>query len=241
MSTTSTKTLAQLRTEARYKANMENSQFVTDAELNTYINASAYELYDLLVTTYGEEYYTATAYTFTTDGTNQLFDLPSAFYKLLGVDLALANSQDSFVTLKQFKFNERNKFSVPNIQTVWGATNLRYRIHGSKIMFNIIPAAGQTIKLWYIPKMTNLVLDADTLDGVSGWEEYVITDAAIKMLNKEESDITALALHKAELLKRIQDSAPNRDAGMSQTVSDTSMGADEWPYNSGVGGSGWSY
>jgi hypothetical protein len=240
MSTTSTKTLAQLRTECRYKANMENSQFISDAELDTYINSSSYELYDLLVTTYGEDYYTATAYTLTTDGTNQLFDLPTDFYKLLGVDLALANSQDSFVTLKQFKFNERNRFAVPNIQTVWGATNLRYRIHGNKIMFNIIPAAGQMIKLWYIPKMTLLVADSDVLDGISGWYEYVTTDVAIKMLNKEESDISALALHKAELLKRINDSAPNRDAGMSQTVSDTSMGSDEWP-NGGVGGSGWSW
>ena len=48
----------------------------------------------------------------------------------------------------------------------------------------------------------------------------MIVDAAIKMLNKEESDVTVLQQHKAELKRRIEEVANNRDANNPQSVSD---------------------
>lgn len=214
---------------------MTESQFVTDPELDTYINASAYELYDLLVTAYGEDYYVATPYEFTTDGTNQTYALPSDFYKLLGVDLNITgtgnNNQNTPITLKPFKFNERNKFSYQNIQMYRG-TNLRYRLKGNDVYFNLVPQSGQLCRVWYVPQMTKLVDDADTLNGVSGWQEYVLIDAALKMLAKQNLDVSVLAAQKAAMIKRINDTAANRDAGEPQCVSDTSE------YNNGVDGYG---
>lgn len=49
-------TLAELRTEVRRRSDMENSQFVKDAELTTYINQSYVELYDLLIARF-EDYF----------------------------------------------------------------------------------------------------------------------------------------------------------------------------------------
>ena len=233
----STLTLAQLRTATRQRSDMVNSQFVTDPEFNSYINQSYFELYDLLVSKYGDNYYVAPPHIITTDGTNYLYNLPTnpKLYKLLGVDLALSNQQDSYVTIRPFEFIDRNRYAVPNFQSFYGLTNLRYRLNGNQIWFTPIPAANQTIRLWYIPRMNELVLDTDTVDGISGWTEYIIVDAAIKAMQKEESDVSALMAQKQMLIKRIDAMAESRDAGSPAKVSDN-LYADFWfPTGSGSG------
>lgn len=231
-------TLEQIRNAAKDRADMVNSEFISDETWNQYINQSAFELYDLLITVYGNDYHVADPHSFTADGSNRFFELPENFYKALGIDLQLGASQDSWVTLKMFKFNERNKFAVPNMQTLVGATNLRYRLNGNNIMFNVVPSGGQQFRLWFIPKMELLTSDDDELEGISGWDEYVIVDAAIKAMQKEESDVQVLMVQKQALIQRINSTAENRDAGDSQCVSDTSDRGygDAWGYGSGNNG-----
>lgn len=232
-----TLSLGALRIAARQRADMVNSQFVIDAEWNSYINQSYFELYDLLVSKYGDNYYVAPPHLITTNGTDYLYNLPTnpLLYKLLGVDLALANTQDSYVTIRPFEFIDRNRYAVPNFQSFYGLTNLRYRLNGDKIWFTPIPAAGQTIRLWYIPRMTELVLDSDVVDGISGWTEYIIVDAAIKAMQKEESDVSALMAQKQMLISRINAMAESRDAGSPAKVSDN-LYSDFWfPTGSGSG------
>ena len=231
-------TLGTLRDMVRQRADMENSEFITDSELNGYIARSYYELYDLLVQKYGDNYYVANPYTFTTDGTNDQFALPGDFYKLLGVDLQLGGSSDSWVTIRPFTFAERNRYSVPNFQSFYGVTNLRYRLSGDKIWFTPLPSAGQSIRLWYVPRIDAVADDADIIDGVSGWEEYIIVDAAIKCLQKEESDVTVLLTQKQALIARIESAAENRDAGSPERVADTQWADFWWPSGSGPGSGG---
>lgn len=243
-----TLTLAQLRTLARQEADMVNTQFITDAELNTYINQSYFELYDLLVQKYGDDYFANTV-EFSTDGTNYLYALPNgtnysaaaAFYKLLGVDLNLApGNDDSWVTIRRFNMSDRNRYSVPNFQSFYGVTNLRYRLNGSNIWFTPIPTSGQTMRIWYVPRLTTLSADGDTADGISGWTEYIVVDAAIKMKDKEESDVSVLGARKQMLIQRIEAAAENRDAAMPMTVSDNMSSNYDWPGGSGGGnGAGW--
>jgi len=220
-----TMTLAQLRTAIRQRADMESTQFITDVELNSYINQSYFELYDILVQKYGSDYYVAPPYQFVTDGTTQLYPLPTSpgFYKLLGVDLSLNGSPNSFITLKPFNFSARNKNIAPNVQSFYGFGNIQYRLNGNKLWFNLVPAGGQTVQLWYVPTLTTLSADADTADGISGWTEYIIVDCVIKCLQKEESDVIVPVTQKAALLKRIESAAENRDAGSPATVGDTSL------------------
>lgn len=241
-----TLTLAQLRTLARQESDMENSTFISDSEFNAYINQSYYELYDLMVQKYGDDYFSNTV-SFTTDGTSETYALPngtnysaaSAFYKLIGVDLALSSTaQNSWVTIRRFNMSERNRYSVPNFQSFYGVTNLRYRLNGANLFFTPIPQAGQTVRLWYIPRLTILAADGDTCDGISGWNEYIIVDAAMKALGKEESDVSVLMARKAALIQRIEAAAENRDAANPMTVADnSSLG---WPSGGNGGmGPGW--
>jgi len=244
--------LAQIRLQAQQRADRVNSPFVSTAEWNTYINQSLFELYDLLVTAYGEEYFAAPVLTFTTVGNTQFYPLPNginysaapAFYKLLGVDLGLnqsAQPNNGWVTVKRFNFIDRNKYFYPNTQsTIYGVFNMQYRLVGNQIEFIPAPSANQPIRIWYIPRMEMLLQDTDiTTSGISGWIEYIITDAAIKAMQKEESDVSVLMLQKGVLIKRIEASSMNRDAGQADTISDT---RNRNGGNSGAGsgfGAGW--
>ena len=114
-------TLSQIRLAAQQRADRVNSQFVTNSEWRSYINQAMFELYDLLITVF-EDYYVATPIQFVTDGSTYLYPLPNGtntffnatnlsvtftpppFYKLLGVDLALHNAVNGYVTINKFNF-----------------------------------------------------------------------------------------------------------------------------------------
>lgn len=222
-------TLSQLRLLAKQKADRVNSPFVSDSEWNTYINQSYFSLYDLLVQKYGNEYYVAPPLTISLTGA-QFYDFPDgqnhggapAFYKLLGVDLVLNNSSNAAISLRRFNFISRNRYIFPQITAnLLGWQGLQYRPMGNQLELIPTPASGQSIKLWYVPRMSSLLQDTDVVDGVSGWTEFIAIDAAIKALMKEESDVTMLVAARQEMVERIEAAAENRDAGEPETISKT--------------------
>lgn len=240
-------TLGDIRAQSQQRADMVNSQFVTLPEWNKYISLSYKELYDLLIAAYGNDYYIATPYTYTTSGTNDpnynasVYPLPSNFYKLILCEVALNPSDsNSWVTLKQYNRIQQNLWNYPNVYTFYGITNLRYRLTGSQIQIVPIPSSNQTIRIWFAPRPARLVADTDIVDGISGWEEYVILDAAIKALKKEESNEEAMALEaeKAPMKMRLEAMAANRNISEPQTVSDSRMRNFAWSDDSSWGGGG---
>lgn len=238
--------LGELRQRAKERSDRTNSDFVTVPEWNFNINQAYYELYDLLITVY-EDYYVADRLTFNTNGTNQTYDLPNgqnysnakALYKLYGVDLGLDSTTNAFVTLKKFDFISRNKYVFPqNTTTILGVFNLQYRLIGQKIMFVPTPSSGQTIGLWYFPRLTYLLQDTDVMDGISGWTQYVIVRAAKYALDKEESDTSKLDAELLFLKDRIESSAMNRDAGAPDCISNTRSWGARWGGDDSGGPSG---
>lgn len=230
-------TLAQIRLKAQQRADRVNSNFVTMTEWNSYINQSMFELYDLLVTVY-EDYFIAPPIVMQSNGassyklpngSNTFLDLngqvitPRPFYKMVGVDRTLNQSNNAYVTIHKFNFVDRNKYSYAGGMSAFnGITEVQYRIMGNNLEFIPAPANGQMIKLWYIPRLIELLQETDTTDiGISGWIEYVIVRAAYFALTKEEADTQALVMQLGALQKRIEESAANRDAGMPDTVSNT--------------------
>lgn len=220
--------LGEIRLKAQQRADRVNSQFVTAPEWNSYINQSMFELYDTLVTAY-EDQFLAPPLQFQIASNQATYPLPdgtlyngaSPFYKLSGVDLSLNTSQNAFVTVNKFNFIDRNNYVYPNSNsTIYGVFNLRYRLMGTNIQFIPTPTAGQTIQIWYIPRLKQLLADNDiTTIGVSGWLEYVIVRAAILALMKEESDTSALTAALMDLRHRIESSVQNRDNGLPDTIS----------------------
>lgn len=248
--------LGELRERAQQRADRLNSNFITIPEWNFFIDQAMYELYDLLITSY-EDYFIAPPISFNVvanqfmyalpNGSNTFYDVnntlvtPPALYKLAGVDLAISNAQNAFVTVSKYNFIDRNNYIYPNSNsTIYGVFNLQYRLMGSNIQFIPTPANGQTIRLWYIPKLPQLLKDTDlTTIGFSGWLQYVIIRAAKYALDKEESDTSKLDQELAFLTKRIEESAMNRDAGRPDTISDVRRGTNfggNGPFNGFRGG-----
>lgn len=323
MALTGIVTVQDLINQIREEADQQSSGFVSDLAIATHINNSGKELYDLLVSAYGNDYYLAPPANFTTNNITDRFPLPDgvtqfndpqgnpfvapAFYKLSGVDLQLGATPQSYVTLRTFPFGERNKFAVPNFASFYGFTNIRYRLFGtSQIWFTPLPAAGLTLRLWYTPRMPNIVSSVvasgtigtptlttadlltpqvgmnifgpsipdgttitaiptpgtltlsqnltapvvnqvcqmfsytQTMDWINGWEEYIIVDAAIKILGKEESDATVMGGRKAALLGRIQSIAENRDQGEPARTVDV-MGNYLWGGDGTSNGDGYNW
>ena len=212
-------TLAQLKTRAKERANMEDSEFVSPSELLSYINTSYAELYDLLVASF-ENYYTTSTQSTVTGGSNSI-DLPADFYKLAGIDYKTGSS---WTTVGRWNFTNRNK-----------STNTRqYRILKNQVYLLPEERAEGTYRLWYTPRITRLVDDTDTIDAINGWEEHIIVNTAIKMLTKEESDVSALLVEKSGIERRIEVMAENRDSD-PETITDVMSGVGDssthrWDY-----------
>ena len=222
-------TCGDLMTAVRRRADMEGSTFVTDAEVRSYINVAMAELHDILVQKY-EDYYVDSSTTYTLPIANNKGTLPNAFYKMLGVDFTVGGST---YRVRPYKFEERNMYG--NVATVAGiANNLTYHVQGNEIHFRPADALPSgTITIHYVPQADQFATGGgDDSDALSvnnravapGYEEYIVIDAAIKCLLKEEADVTVHLVQRESARRRIEEAAGKRDAGESYAISDVTTG-----------------
>ena len=230
-------TLQNLVDRVRQRADMTGSAFVSDAEVISYINVAMAEIHDVLVTKF-EDYYVSThQYTLPGSGsglTAGQFALPDSFYKALGVDFDVGGVT---YRLRPYHFQERAMYNSPGV-VASTVTNTLYHIQGESIRFIPAPTVSGTVTLWYVPEaeqystseseyMAKTVYDKAPAVAY-GYEEYVVIDAAIKCLQKEESDVQVLLVPKQQQLERIEQAAGKRDAGESYSITDVSVGTTSY-------------
>lgn len=234
--------LFELRLRSQQTSDRVSSNFVTKTEWNAFIRLALYELYDLLITAY-EDLFSSEYVFINTNGTAQRYAIPNgydnylggtntgvagdparALYKLVGMDLGVNTSNNAWVTLRKYNFIDRNKYVYPNsTSTIYGVYNMAYRLMGDYVNIIPTPAGNQQIRMWYAPKLPQLLADTDlTTIGFSGWLRYVIARSAKYALNKEEgSDTTPLDQELMYLKSRIEAAASNRDDQIPDTISNT--------------------
>jgi hypothetical protein len=198
---------------------MENSTFVTDAEIQDYLNSSISELHDYMVKSYEDYFVSEQTYNapLATGGAN----LPDDFYKALGVDY---ESGGITSTLKAYSFTERNVYNTP-YAVIDRLAEPMYKIEGTKI--KLIPGNSQsgTITLHYVPLATQFSSTVTEIENViPGYEEYVVVATAIRMLMKEESDVSALERERQQLASRIIRAISPRDVSGSFAIRDVRKG-----------------
>jgi hypothetical protein len=252
--------LGYLRYNAQLRADKLNSQYLTTDEWNFNINQSGTELYDILVTKFGDDYFFAPPLLINLSGQIS-YPIPDgsnypvngvnapALYKLNGIDAnvsgAVPGPNAGWVPLARANWSDRDRFTTFPGQA--GALNniyqMSYRIMGNQLF--IFPAnTNMLLQLWYVPIVNQLLKDTDMLPfSISGWSEYIILDAAMKAMIKEESleKWNALAQMKMQIMERIETTAANRDTGFPNTVSNvraTSQDPGFGGWGNGMGGSG---
>lgn len=225
--------LADIKLRVLDLADMKNTGFIGDDELTFYINQEYTELYDLVVASF-EDYFMNNLQ-FTLTGNQDGYSMPNQVYKLRGVDYNVNSGPTQWYSLNRFMFGDRNRYNTP-----WGLIgwypwqNLMYSWTGS--MLKIIPetqAAG-TYRVWYTPHLVQLDNTVNMLfdPTLEQWVDIIIVGAAIKCLNKEESDVSVLMAQKQMLVQRIEGLAPNKDNNMPKYV------ISSWD-NFGPGSNGW--
>lgn len=260
--------LGYLRYQSRLRADMLKSGFVTNDEWNIEINQSAAELYGMLVSKYGEDYFLAPLQVFQTNGL-QFYPLPDgtnylntngvpdpagtpalACYKVYGLDLnsygAQLSNATGWVSMSRFNIADRNKYNL----MLGAASNnvagqycqFQYREMGTGI--EILPInSGQYLRLWYVPIAKQLLQDTDMLPySYSGWHEYVVLDVAAKSLAKQQKFDQAAELmnRKDAMMVRIETEAANRDVGQPNTATNSRMMLSDPNFGGGMGnGGGW--
>ncbi len=190
-------TLAQIRTRIRQRSNNEhtNGQFVTDAELTGLINVSYKDLYGTLVDY--SLHRSETTYPVTANGAAS-YSLPADLYALLNVYLV-----ENGCRTRLPRHSDRQRPDTNN-----NGTASSYRVRGSSLVFDTVPASG-SYEVDYIPVPADLSADIDELDAVLAWDEYVVVDVSIKVLQKEGSleEANMLMSERERILRRIENQA----------------------------------
>jgi hypothetical protein len=147
------------------------------------------------------------------------------FYKFRGLDVNFG--QNIVITAKPFTWKERNRYKWLG---GWVYTQpVFYRMLGNRLMLIPSPGGQYACEMYYTPTPPQLVTLADQFDGVNGWEEYVVLDAAMKLLLKQErfDHVQALMALQDKVKQRILDEAGNRDMEDPERVQDTTLN-DGW-------------
>lgn len=195
-------TLAEIRTAALQLAgrevdagNEDEDRFVTNVEVDRWINAAVKELFGLL-TRHGM-HPDETTESVTADG-SATYTLPLNTWAILSVH---AVTTDGYRT----RLGRHSPRYVPNPNDTGDAQS--YRVIGRRTL-ELAPAPESgTYEVRYAAIPATLTDDDDELDGVLGWEEYVITWVARKILMKEGSNLADVDNTLIDLRMRIQDEA----------------------------------
>ena len=214
---------------SRELADQVNSDFISDAELTFRINQRIAQLYDMLCAADADRYAIAATLTSTSssDPAQWFVELPDDFYVLRGVDL---NRGRSRYTLEPYALQERDLGGAQSQWPIGPFAAIRYRVAGGtatsgdeRLYFDRNPG-NQTYTIYYIPVPPVLVDPEDPFNGFGGWEDWVIFKAAIDMMNKEESDSSALQAECMQIEQRIKHLATMRDMGSAPQVADVRSG-----------------
>jgi hypothetical protein len=207
-----TYTWAEIRTRIRQRVNKEKSQFVTDSEIDTMIEEAYSDMYDILVNT-NENYFISSTTLTLTAGVNT-YSLPTDWYKLKGVD-AVRNGFR--YQMDQVPWESRNKY---NITTNYQSTPVEYAFYGNSLYFLPTPNATFTVTVYYVPAPPKYVSDSTTVDGVAGFEQYIVNKAATMIRMKEEKDYTPYANAAMAALQRMVNSIQPRDFENAISITD---------------------
>lgn len=193
-------TYSDLRQQILARCNLENSNFISPAEMLFELSSSTAALHGLLVNKF-EDYAVRESYVDLTSG--DLIPLPSDFWKLLALDYACG---DGYREVEKGSVSERNNMGKGDPPS--GIYRITYvpRYSRPETLADALPDYAE----------------------LQNWYEYVILDVCIKIMMKEESDYTGYALQKKEMEARINAEAANRDAGKAEYLPGWELYEDEF-------------
>lgn len=213
--------LADLRSRTLLYANQRSSAFLTADEVRGLINDAITELWDLLVGARGHEYY-ARNIPLTTAPGSPIVPAPQDFYEALTLfanwgaqQLEELDSLDHLGDQCDFRnYSTWAQFSPK----AWRLTQ------GNLFELFPTPSTQTNLELRYVPIFQPLTVEAETFDGVNGWEKMACARAAMEILALQ--NIPNGHIEKIYLLERqrIEGLAAERAAANAPAIRDVRFG-----------------
>lgn len=196
------KTRKQLREMTRSRADMtEDSDAISDDDVNEYINEAYHELYDLITVADEARLFAINAMQLPQVGTTNEFILPTNFYRLVSMHVLVNGKYQPGYPADPSSFAElASAGSVLSGYRYFVQWNINT---GTRSIWVFPAPTEETLAITYWPTPRELSLDTNMVDNPASWLELVVVGAAIRMLDKVERDATPLLLAKRRLEARI--------------------------------------
>ena len=204
-------------------AGVATTGYLTDVEILRLVNQQIKELYDLLLSARGHDYYIDSATIAIGVGlgvssSSSIYALPATFYQLKSVTLEWGTDDHELVKPVN---SVGGRADFANQSATWDRYVCKgYRMRGPNIEFLPTPTSSVTCRVQFVPCFTDLATSG-SFDGVNGWEKLVAVGVAMEMLDIEEegSGGRLQGLYERQL-RRIRQLAADRDADNPTQIED---------------------
>lgn len=148
-------------------------------------------------------------------------------------EATVTGSEDA-ETIERFALQSRAKYTS---STGWACDRpVAYRLvgrsssHVGRMELVPTPTARHAVRLWYVPVAATLANDADTYDGFSGFDQWVVADVAAWLLSTEESDASACVSERENVWEtQVAPLFATQDQNRPDRVIDVeAMSLEEW-------------
>lgn len=224
-----TRTAEDLVTDVLQRTGLENSEFVSPAEVMEFVNQELAELRSHIRRAEGHPH-KRSSFTIPVVAGTSLYAITAAdFWELMSIEISIGGLNRQ---LEPFMENERAR--LINTQIYPYSSSPMYRVMGDSIEF--LPSTQTfTATVFYAPNAPRLrlgIVPPDTVDGYNGYEIAAIYGACATVREKEETDPSFFLGQKDRIYKLIEANAANRDAGHPERVTDATGALDQGLYGS---------
>lgn len=210
-----TSTLAQMRDRVRFLGDFANSRKFTPAIIDREVNSAVEDSWNVLVSA-RPDYYTRRSTVPTVAGTDTVA-LPADFYRLRKVELA---DGDRWRPLRKVELEASHRFGAA------ASTPTHYRLEGTTIVLYRTPDAVRSVRIFYLPCKSTMVVDGDTFDGINGFEEHAVIGAVVRLKMHESMPASEWITERRALEVTVRTMSSQLDVGAPFYMSGAQRGGD---------------
>jgi hypothetical protein len=220
-----TATASVLMTDVRQLTDTENDAHIADAYLLTLIDRSYNKLYRQIATQYESFFDTEDTSKSLIVG-QRTYALPATLMHLKAVDLVRG---DDRIPLRRFSLPQRSSFTRDPRFLPFGAerqrTYYRYKAEANNLRIDPLPDTTEPLIITYVPRPVRITSGSDTFDVIAGFDDFIIYDAAIQVLMRQERDPSQYVALRQDALQGVIATVSPREVSDTVNVSDVFFGS----------------
>lgn len=212
-------TFGALKSRVKFLGRFERSRVVSDARVGEAVNNGIETVWDVLLKRRPDSYVLEVAAA--TIANNPAVALAARFYKLRMVSILDAGI---YWRVRAHNLSERDKLEAT--RAGGSPRSLKYRIQGGSLYFAPTPTRVYTLQVHYLPAFADLVVDADTFDGINGYDDLAVMLALVELKGRDVLEAQHWQAKADALLAQISTVASDMDEGEAFSLSGGSPEAD---------------